>query len=72
MCWGDVGGEKASRVKLSTLTKIQATSVMTFGLNLIGQLGNGHDRPIAVPTKILDLDGLDVTRIALGDNASAA
>jgi alpha-tubulin suppressor-like RCC1 family protein len=48
------------------------TLLTTFGLNLIGQLGQGHERPADRPYPVEALAGKQIVYVAAGDSCTAA
>eukprot|EP00871_Galdieria_phlegrea_P002562 jgi/Galph1/3306/GphlegSOOS_G1989.1 len=48
------------------------TELTTFGLNLIGQLGQGHERPADRPVPVEALSGKQTIFVAAGDSCTAA
>lgn len=68
--WEQLQEETKNRIKKAALEK--GTLLTTFGLNLIGQLGQGHERPADRPLSVEALAGKQIVYVAAGDSCTAA
>ncbi|GJD06249.1 Ultraviolet-B receptor UVR8 [Galdieria sulphuraria] len=68
--WEQLLEERKNRMKKAALEN--GTLLTTFGLNLIGQLGQGHERPADRPFPVEALSGKRIVYVAAGDSCTAA
>jgi hypothetical protein len=54
------------------LALAQDCSVYSWGLNSMGQCGQGHNSPVVTPQRIISLDGIPIHQISAGTSHSMA